>query len=288
MTPIGRSAISDALTPQEDWMLVAHIPPIVSQEPFELVQAKLSHSQQFATRHHTAHDYGLRALVSCGRCRAACWARMGHPAYGYDICRGKMHPIHSGRDERCASRFIPAQSLDELVWRDLCEVLTHPEAIGQALHRAQGGHWLPHELQARREQLRKGRVSLDQQLERLTAAYLGGVMPWGEYQRRRHELEQRLQALDSQAQQLEASVDRHVELAALVTAIEDFCQRVRHGLAHTTFAQKRHLVELLIDRVVVTNEEVEIRYVIPTTPHSEHVRFCHLRKDYFHHHAPVV
>jgi hypothetical protein len=32
---------------------------------------------------------------------------------------------------------------------------------------------------------------------------------------------------------------------------------------------------------VVTNEEVEIRYVIPTTPHSEHVRFCHLRKDYF-------
>jgi site-specific DNA recombinase len=288
MTPIGRSAISYALTPQEDWILVAHIPPIVSQEQFELVQAKLSHNQQFATRNNKAHDYLLRALVSCGRCRAACWARMGHPAYGYYICRGKMHPIHSGRDERCASRFIPAQSLDELVWRDLCEVLTHPEAIGQALHRAQGGHWLPQELQARREQLRKGRVSLDQQLDRLTEAYLGGVIPLGEYQRRRHELEQRLQALDSQAQQLEASVDRHVEMAALVTAIEDFCQRVRQGLAHATFSQKRHLVELLIDRVVVTNEEVEIRYVIPTTPHSEHVRFCHLRKDYFHGHPPIV
>jgi uncharacterized protein YqeY len=33
--------------------------------------------------------------------------------------------------------------------------------------------------------------------------------------------------------------------------------------------------------VVVTNDEVEIRYVIPTSPSSEHVRFCHLRKDYF-------
>jgi hypothetical protein len=36
-------------------------------------------------------------------------------------------------------------------------------------------------------------------------------------------------------------------------------------LGHATFAQKRTLVELLIDRVVVTNDKVEIRYVIPTS-----------------------
>src|SRR6266511_298765 len=115
------------------------------------------------------------------------------------------------------SRFIPAHLLDELVWRDLCEVLTHPEVIAQALQRAQDGHWLPQELQARWEQLRNGRVGLDQQLDRLTETYLGGMVPSVECQQRRHELEQRLQALDSQAQQLEASVDRHVEVATLIT-----------------------------------------------------------------------
>ena len=36
------------------------------------------------------------------------------------------------------------------------------------------------------------------------------------------------------------------------------------------------------DRVIVTNKEVEIRYVIPTSLSSEHLRFCHLRLDYFH------
>jgi len=41
------------------------------------------------------------------------------------------------------------------------------------------------------------------------------------------------------------------------------------------------LVELLIDRVVVTDEAVEIRYVIPTSPRGEQSRFCHLRLDYF-------
>jgi len=58
-------------------------------------------------------------------------------------------------------------------------------------------------------------------------------------------------------------------------------QRVRAGLASASFAQKRQLVELLIDRVVVTDDEVEIRYVIPTSPRGEHTRFCHLRLDYF-------
>jgi site-specific DNA recombinase len=33
--------------------------------------------------------------------------------------------------------------------------------------------------------------------------------------------------------------------------------------------------------VVVTNEEVEIRYVIPTSSSSEQTRFCHLRSNYF-------
>jgi hypothetical protein len=67
----------------------------------------------------------------------------------------------------------------------------------------------------------------------------------------------------------------------MVQSIEAFCQRVQQGLAEATFEQKRQLIELLIDRVIVTNEEVEIRYVIPTSSRSEHVRFCHLLLDYF-------
>jgi hypothetical protein len=31
---------------------------------------------------------------------------------------------------------------------------------------------------------------------------------------------------------------------------------------------------------VVTDGDVEIHYVIPTTPASEHVRFSHLRTNY--------
>ena len=119
-------------------------------------------------------------------------------------------------------------------------------------------------------------------MERLTEAYLSSVIPLPEYQRRRRELDQKAQALEIETKQLEAEVDHQAELAGWVSSVESFCERVRTGLAQATFEQKRQLVELLIDRVVVTDAEVEIRYVIPLSPESEHIRFCHLRKDYFH------
>jgi len=81
--------------------------------------------------------------------------------------------------------------------------------------------------------------------------------------------------------QLEAQVERQREMAGIVTSIEAFCQRVGAGLAETTFEQKRTLVELLIDRVLIANGDVEIRYAIPTALHGETTCFCQLRKDYF-------
>ena len=158
--------------------------------------------------------------------------------------------------------------------------MTHPESITDALGRAHGGQWLPQEFKARQENLRRGRTALGRQLERLTEAYLGEVIPLEEYRRRREDLEQRDEALAAQERQLHAQSRQRVELAVVADSIEDFCDRVSKGLANATFEQRRKLVELLIDRVIVTGEKVEIRYVIPTDPSSEHVRFCHLRSDY--------
>ncbi len=122
----------------------------------------------------------------------------------------------SCRDEKCPSRFIPAAQLDELVWQDVCEVLMHPETIAVALQRAQGGLWLPQELQARREHLRKARVSLEHQRARLTDAYLANVLHLDEYKRRHQELEQRLQGVAEQVRQLEA---QPVEKAPLLLSL---------------------------------------------------------------------
>jgi site-specific DNA recombinase len=281
LVPIGRGRGGHVQTSQQEWTAVTQVPAVIGQEQFDLVQAKLAHNQQFARRNNTAYPYLLRAMVSCGTCRLGCIGRSSRGGYAYYVCVGRSHGTISHRDEKCSARSIPVEQLDALVWQDVCDILMHPERIATALYRAQGGQWLPQELQARRENLRKARVSLEQQMERLTDAYLANVLQLEEYKRRRLELEQRLSVIAEQKRQLEANVGHHDQLAAMVQSIEAFCQRVQYGLSEATFEQKRQLIELLVDRVVVTGEEVEIRYVIPTSSKGETIRFCHLRLDYF-------
>ena len=286
--PAGKLGLSSLPAPANDWILVAHIPAIIPQEVFEQVKTKLAHNQSFALRNNTAHQYLLRALVTCGVCHLSCTGRQLAGGYQYYVCQGKNCRVYSRLEHRCPARFFPANQLDQLVWHDLCAVLTHPDLITSALQRAQAGNWLPQELQARRENLRKGQNALQSQLDRLTEAYLNGVIPLSEYQRRRSELEKRQQGLVEQEKQLGNQVRKQEELTGWSASIEMFCQRVQTGLDQATFEQKRKLVELLIDRVIVTDENVEIRYVIPTSPESEHTCFCHLRKDYFDGKSPQV
>jgi site-specific DNA recombinase len=218
--PIGQPTPRAQRVPPEDWVPVATIPALIGAEQFDRVQTQLTQNRAWARRNNHAHDYLLRALVSCGGCQCSCLGRRLPPNYAYYICRAKGHPLRTCRDERCPSRYIPAEALDALVWDDLRALLAHPGSIAYALERAHGGHWLPQDLQARREQLRRGQVHLEGQIERLTQAYLAAVIALPEYQRRRRELDQKIQALAAQTQQLDTQVDPQAELAGLVTSIE--------------------------------------------------------------------
>ncbi len=279
--PIGCPHGSAVPQPQDTWLLVGQVPAVVSQAHFDEVQAKLATNQSFARRNNTAHQYLLRALVSCGQCGLACTARATNGRNFYYLCSRKGHRTFSHRATCCPARHTPAGQLDESVWDDLCALLAEPEPLATAVARAHGGAWLPQELLARRETLRRGQAHLRQQLERLTDAYLRAVIPLDEYERRRRDLEQRVQALAGQEEQLRSDAARQQQLAGIAASLEAFRGRVQSGLAQASFEQRRQLVLLLIDRVVVTDADVEIRYVLPTNPDSEHVRFCHLRKDYF-------
>ena len=288
LLPVGHSGTgATQAVDAAEWIAVGPVPAIISQAQFDRTQGRLASNRQMARRNNRVHSYLLRGLVSCGQCRLTCCGRCTRAGYAYYVCPTKLQSWLLVPGERCAARYIPARALDELVWRDLCEVLAAPEMIAHAMMRARGGHWLPQELQARRANLRRGQVALGQQVERLTDAYLAGVVPMAEYQRRRRDTEARLQVLDRQETELTHDAERQGETAGLAANAEAFCRRVRESLASANFDQKRALLELLVDRVVVADGAVEIRYVVPTGPNGEREPFCRLRSDYRNDHEPL-
>ena len=278
MLPIGRGQ-SLAPRPPEDWIPIS-VPAIIPQAVFDQVQEKLSHNLQMSPRNNTTHQYLLRGLINCGQCHLSAMGKTRNGSYHYYVCRGHTDSLRAAQGERCTARYAPAEQLDDLVWQDLCSVLTHPEMISYALDRAHGGHWLPQELQAQVEVLRKAGQQLERQQERLLEAYLADIVKLPELERKRNELGRKQEALRLQLTQLQTKVDDRLELNSAANSIEAFCTQVRPVLDQANFAQKRQLVELLIDRVIVSNENVEIHYVIPTHPEGPHVPFCHLRTDY--------
>ncbi|MDB5352909.1 MAG: pinR [Planctomycetota bacterium] len=278
--PIGRPHGTATPLPEREWIEVGTVPAVVTREQFDRVQAKLATNQSYSARNNKVGTYLLRSLVSCGGCGLACLARR-LPPNSYYVCTGKTRAARHRNGATCESRYIPSQAIDDLVWQDLCDLLRHPAAVAEAFRLASVGAWHPQEFQARRDRLRQGKASLAQQLERLTEAYLGGVIPLPEYERRRGEIVSRDASLAEQERRLCGEADRLNEALGLAASLEAFCERVATGLENATFDQRRLLVELLIDRVVVTDDEIEIRYAFPTSPQSEHVRFCHLRSDYF-------
>ena len=277
MLPAG-PGVSHAPRPEQDWIAVP-VPVIVSEETFAQVQAKLDANQRTASR-NTRHEYLLRALISCGACRLTCGVRQTQAGYRYYQCRGRTDPLRVAQGQRCTARYIPAGQLDELVWADLCALVTDPAQVARALDRAQGGAWLPQELRARQTVIRQALDQLDRQQQRLLDAYLAEIIALAEFQRKRDELDRRRAALAAQQRQLDAAAAQRLELQAVTDGIEAFCQAIRAGLATATFEQRRQLAELLIDRVIVTDGQVEIRYVLPTSPDGPHRPFCQLRKDH--------
>ena len=278
LAPVG-SGQSQRPAPAEEWIAIA-VPPIISQETFDLAQARLEQNKQMARRNNTSHDYLLRGLVSCGGCKLSCLGRSLQPGYAYYVCRGRTDALRAAAQERCTTRYIPASALDELVWQDLCQVLIEPSLITHEVERAQLGEWLPQALQARRKTIQDALAQLERQQTRLLDAYLAEIIGRDEFERKRQEVQQTQNGLSQQLRQMDAQAQRHIDVAKLAEGITSFCQRVQPTLEQLSFAQRRQLVELLIDCVIVTDGQVEIRYVLPTGPAGETTAFCHLRKDY--------
>ena len=266
-------------TDPDEWIPIP-VPAIVSQETFEKAQQRMQRNQQLARRNNHRHDYLLRGLISCSQCQLA-WVAQTRGNYGYYHCTGRGDRRLQAQNRRCTVKDIRTQWLDELVFQDLSAALIHPEIMTHQLQRAQSGQWLPQLLQSRIATLQESSNRLQKQKERLLELYLAEMIGRDEFERKRQQLEQTHQGFEQQLQQLQNEAKKQINLMAFSKGIEDFCQRTQQTLPNLNFQQRRQLVELLIDRVLVDDQNVEIRYVIPTSPKGENIFFYQLRLPHF-------
>ena len=289
--PIGRPHGTATPVPEGEWIEVGAVPAVVTREQFDRVQAKLAANQSFSARNNKVGDISPEVAGQLRGVRAGVPGAAAPAAEQLLRLHGQdpSGPAPQRGDLRLAGTSHPGPSM---TWsgRTSVDLLRHPEAVAEAFRRRVGRRLAPAGIPGA-----AGSPAAGEGVAGPAARAADRGLP-----RRRHPAagvpsvaapRSRPATRPSAEQESSGSPARptgSTRCSGSRPRWKSFCERVSTGLEDATFDRRRQLVELLIDRVIVTGDEVEIRYVFPTSPQSEHVRFCHLRSDYLHHPADLA
>jgi len=293
LLPSGRTRERHASPsrPRAAWISVP-IPALVPAAHVVAAQQRLVHTRSVARR-DLKHQELLQGLVRCGHgrrgCRVRARGRVGAPGASQahaSRCRGQPAAVPSRHAQLCPSRFIPAAELDALGWAELGTVVQTPALLAEARQRARTGAWRPATRHQQPARLRTAHKRLGRQQERVLEAYLAGGVDLATLENRRQGRTDREAELAARERAILGHGQRRLDTAEILASMQAVCARLRQNLEAATCEQRRELVERRIDRVVVTDDDVAIRYAVPTTEGSLHTRLGQVRQDYLHHPAP--
>jgi hypothetical protein len=103
-------------------------------------------------------------------------------------------------------------------------------------------------------------------VERLIDAYQAAAITLAELQERRRQIEDHGRHLQARLDEIRCQRSGREQELRLLQGLEAFCEGIRDALIDPPFETKQKVLRLVIDRVVVEEDRLVIRHVVPTTP----------------------
>src|SRR6516162_3623594 len=155
----------------EQWTSIP-VPALVTDEQFELAQARLEENKRYAKR-NSREPALLKGILVCRDCGYACWrtsARTTKRLIYYYRCIGSDNYRHVG-GRVCTSRPIRADELDQLVWDHVRELLEDPALVQAEIDRRLQALRTEHPAARRRDALERDLTRAEAAIARLIEAY---------------------------------------------------------------------------------------------------------------------
>ena len=252
--------------PAEKWTLIA-VPAIVTDETFELAQARLSHNAHFAKR-NTKKPTLLQGILVCRECGYGCYrstTRTTNKRIYYYRCIGSDNYRHIG-GRVCHSRPIRADELDGLVWDEVRRMLEDPALVRAEIDRRLQALRTEHPASRRREALQRDITRAEGSIARLIEAYQEQLISLDELRARMPTLRKRQTTLQAQLDSLDAELHDAETYLQLADTLEGFLDRLANGLDQLTLAEQQRILRLVVREVLIGGDDdtITIRHTIPT------------------------
>ena len=266
-----RGAAGYAVDPTE-WIDVP-VPAVVDPVLFAAVQEQLAENRRRSRQRLGGERYLLQGLVVCRRCGYGCHGRPGgrHSAtgkprgYAYYRCSGSDRHRFGGQ-RMCDNTQVRADLLEAAVWSEVERLLRDPGRIAaeheRRLRRGGEGGLEARNLAAVEAQLQRLRRGIG----RLIDGYAEGLIERAEFEPRVAGLRQRLASLEEQRRGLVERTRLGSQLLLIIGRLEAFAARVEQNLDQLDRQQKRGLVRILVRRIEIDRDEVNVIFRVEPPP----------------------
>jgi site-specific DNA recombinase len=254
------------LRPAEEWITMT-VPALVSEALWEAVQEQLLMNKRFAPRNNQKQPYLLRSLLQCGYCGRTLVGRTVRGRTTYTCPYGGTRRAPDVAAHRC---LITAAEIEPLVWQALTELLCQPTRLvvaWQALTSPEPT--LPSSL----NHLHHRQRELQKQWQRLLDLYQEELIDKAELAQRKQVIETEQKRLTHRLQQAVRQQQAQQYETDLLLTCQAFAQRVQRALASPSFETQQDIIRLLIDHIVVKDDAIIIKHIIPA---DDDPRLCRL------------
>jgi len=245
--------------PSAEWIAIP-VPSIISEELWQRAQERLSMNQKFAVRNNRRHVYLLRGLLVCATCGHTLIGRTSNGRVGYSCTYGYGHcapdiPVHT-----C---MIRGDVIEPLVWQALRDLLHNPKLIAQAWNVPSASEDATRD-SGEEDRLRHRLKALDRQQERLLDLFQDEQIEKDAYLQRKHRLDQERLTIDQRMKQLSQQAYAEQAKEQMMSDFAQYCRQIETNLDNPTPEIQQEVIRLLIDHVVVGENEIVIKHIVPT------------------------
>jgi site-specific DNA recombinase len=249
-----------------EWFEIG-IPAIIGENDFELALERVNKNKELASR-NTREPSLLQGLVMCGECGCPFYKRRLSKPYYH--CRS-----HSdARMEKCSNTWVGQEALDELVYKEILNLLQNPSLIHQELQRREKESKDIEEVKRQEIAIRKEFNNLKRERERLLDAYQSGLLDLEALSQRSRRVDKRRNEINKDLMALEATRLEDEMGTSWEKVFENTLERVKRSASGLPFKEKQQLIRLLIEKVIVTKDEIKVMHCISPKNFPENMQLC--------------
>ena len=263
--------------PRAEWIEVP-VPALIDKPLFQFVQRRIQENRHFAKRRLKYEGvYLLRGLLKCGVCAGAYVGHGkasprnagGEHIYHYYSCGKQSDPFPDAVRGRCPNDRLRAAGVNEAVWTSVRDLLLDSDSFAQELTA-----WVERQTttpldQDTRTQKAEARLEeLTRQRNRLTDAYQIGALALEPFRTRIQALEATHAAAELALAEIKT---KHLELQLARTraiGAQEVVSALKAKLLDADFDTQQTILRLLVERVVVHGQNLEIHLAVPVSSNS--------------------